>query len=187
MNSFQKVVLFFPFRWFSILAFLVCILFLVILTHLLVDKCNKHWSNEISDSEVVENQEEEEQQTLFDFHALVTYFFMISFTIAIKFLLQYHILSPRISLLLDDSKHILVCMINIPSFYFYNPFLRQYVWKKIMRISTVQPENNEIELQSIWTVLNKFHFIQSNLPFKSLIWNKKKSGLWELLLYLQCY
>ena len=149
MNSFQKVVLFFPFRWFSILAFLVCILFLVILTHLLVVKCTKYWSNEISDLGVVENQEAEEQHSLFDFYSAITYTTVILFIFFLKFPLQYHLLSPRISLLLNDSKHILVCMIVLPNFYFRNPLLRHYVWKKLMRISTVQPENNQIELQSI--------------------------------------
>lgn len=150
LYSFQKVVLFsLSFRWFSTLAFLLCILFLVILTHLLVDECNKHCNNEISDAEIVEDQEVEEQHSSFDFYTVVTYIFMISFTVFIQFAFQYHLLSPRISLLLDDSKTILLCMINIPSFYFKNPLLRHYVWKKIMRISRVQPENNEIELQSI--------------------------------------
>ena len=145
----QKVVLFpLPSRWFIILAFVLCVLFFVILLHILVEKCNKYWSNEIS--EVVENQEAEEQHSFFDFYTGVNYIIMISFIFFIQFLLQYLSLSLRISLLLKDSKNILTNMITIPNFYLKNPGLRHYIWKKILRRSTtVQPENDQMELQSI--------------------------------------
>ena len=145
----QKVVLFpFPSRWFIILSFVLCILFFVILLHILVDKCNKYWSNEISDLEVVENQEAEEHHSFFDFYTGVNYIVVISFILFVKFSL-HHLLSLRISLLLNDSKHIL-SMITIPNFYLKIPGLRHYIWKKILRRSTtVQPENDQMELQSI--------------------------------------
>ena len=156
----KKVVLFyFPFRWFSISAFILGILLIVILTHILVEKCNKYWSNEISDAEVVENQEAEDQHSFFDFYTAMISMFVVAFSLFIQFSVQQYLLSVRISLLLKDSTHTLVCMIGVPYFYFKNPLLRNYVWKKIMRISTVQPENNQIELQQIWTVLNKIYFI----------------------------
>ena len=147
----QKVVLFpLPSRWFIILAFVLCILFFVILLHILVEKCNEYRSNEISDSEVVENQEAEEQHSFFDFYTGVNYIIMISFIFFIQFLLQYLSLSLRISLLLKDSKNILTNMITIPNFYLKNPGLRHYIWKNILRRSTtMQPENNQMELQSI--------------------------------------
>ena len=132
------------FRWFSILTIILVILFFVILTHLIVEKCNKYWSNE---TEVVEIQEAEEQHSFFDFYTVVNYIIVISLLLFIRFSLQY--VSLRTKLLLKDSKHILVCMIIIPNFYFKNPLLRHYVWKKIMKTSTVQPENNQFELQPI--------------------------------------
>ena len=124
------------------------ILFFVVLLHMLVGKCKKYWSNEISDPEVVENQEAEEQ-SFFNFYTVLNYIIAVSFLLFFKFSLQYDLLSPRISLLLKDSQNILPCMITVPNFYIKNPLLRHYVWKKILRISTVQPENNQIELQSI--------------------------------------
>jgi hypothetical protein len=45
-------------------------------------------------------------------------------------------------------------MIIIPNFYFKNPLLRHYIWKKIMKTSTVQPENNQFELQPISEVFS---------------------------------
>ena len=138
----QKVVLFpLPSRWFIILAFVLCVLFFVILLHILVEKCNKYWSNEIS--EVVENQEAEEQHSFFDFYTGVNFIILISFILFIQFSLQYHLLSLRMSLLLNDSKLIL-SMITIPKYYLKNPGLRHYIWKKILRRSTtVQPDNSD--------------------------------------------
>ena len=148
----KKVVLFsLPFRWFIILAFVLCILFFVVILHILVEKCNEYRSNEISDSEVVENQEAEEQHSFFDFYTGVNFIILISFILFIQFSLQYHLLSLRMSLLLNDSKLIL-SMITIPKYYLKNPGLRHYIWKKILRRSTtVQPENDQMELQSIWS------------------------------------
>ena len=144
----QKVVLFpLPSRWFIILAFVLCVLFFVILLHILVEKCNKYWSNEIS--EVVENQEADEQYSFCDFYTAVNGIVMISLILIIAYSSKYHLLPLRISLLLKDSNNILACMIAIPNYYIKNPLLRHYVWKKIMRISTVQPENNQMELQPI--------------------------------------
>ena len=149
MYFFQKVVTFsLLFRWFIILAFVMYILFFVVLLHMLVDKCKKYWSNEISDPEVVENQEAEEQ-SFFNFYTVLNYIIAVLFLLFFKFSLQYDLLSPRISLLLKDSINIFSCMITMPNFYIKNPLLRHYVWKKILRISTVQPENNQIELQPI--------------------------------------
>ena len=146
----QKVVLFpLPSRWFIILAFVLCILFFVVILHILIEKCNEYRSNEISDSEVVENQEAEEQHSFFDFYTGVNFIILISFILFIQFSLQYHLLSLRMSLLLNDSKLIL-SMITIPKYYLKNPGLRHYIWKNILRRSTtVQPENDQMELQSI--------------------------------------
>ena len=145
----KKFVFSLRFRWFVILAFVFCILSFVILIHVLVEKCNKYWNNEVSDSEVVENEETDKQHSFVDFYTVVVCIIIISFFLFIRFSLQYHLLSPRISLLLKDSANILECMIGIPNYYLKNPKLRHYIWKKILRRSTVQPENNQIELQSI--------------------------------------
>ena len=128
---------------------MLCILFIVILIHTLVEKCNKYWRNTISDSVIVENQETDSQYSIVDFYTVVFYILIISLICVIQFSLQYLQLPPRISLLLNDSKDLSVCMIAIPNYYYKNPLLRQYIWKKILRRSTVQPENNEIELHSI--------------------------------------
>ena len=128
---------------------MLCILSFVILIHLLVEKCNKYWSYEISNSEVVENEETDEHYSFVDFYTVVNYIIVISFVVLIQFSLQYYLLSARISLLLKDSQYTLECMIAIPNYYFKNPKLRHYIWTKILKRSTVQPENNPIELQSI--------------------------------------
>ena len=128
---------------------MLCILFIVILIHNLAEKCNKYRRNIITDSVIVENQETDRQHSIVDFYTVVFYIIIISLIFVIPFSLQYLQLPPRISLLLNDSKDVLVCMIAIPNYYYKNPLLRHYIWKKILRRSTVQPENNEIELQSI--------------------------------------
>ena len=97
---------------------------------------------------IVENQETDSQYSIVDFYTVVFYIIIISSIFVIPFSLKY-LLPPRISLLLNDSKDVSVCMIAIPNYYYKNPLLRQYIWNKILRRSTVQPENNEIELQSI--------------------------------------
>ena len=131
---------------------MLCILSFVIFIHVSVEKCYKYWSNEISDSVVVENQETEEnpeQHTIVGSYAIINYIILISFIIFVKFSKQYHFLSPRFSLLLKDSETVLECMIAVPFCYFKNSMLRHYICKKILRRSTVQPENNQIELQSV--------------------------------------
>ena len=125
------------------------LLFFVILIHVLVDKCNNYWSDEISESVDVEIQEIEEQRSIVDFYAVVNYFSLISFIYFVRFSLQNHLLSPRMSLLFKDSEIVLELMIAIPNYYFKNPLLRNYILKKVLKRSTVHPENNQIELQSI--------------------------------------
>ena len=125
------------------------LLFFVILIHVLVDKCNNYWSDEISESVDVEIQEIEEQRSIVDFYAVVNYFSLISFIYFVRFSLQNHLLSPRMSLLFKDSEIVLELMIAIPNYYFKNPLLRDYILKKVLRRSTVHPENNQMELQSI--------------------------------------
>ena len=143
---------FLPFRWFPILASILGILSFVILTHLLVEKCNNYWSNEISDSvEDVENNEMDEQHSIVDFYSALNFIVIILFIYSLRFSLQYYFLSSRMSLLLRDSEIVLELMITVPNYYLKNPLLRHYILKNAMRRSTVLPENNEIELQSIWT------------------------------------
>ena len=126
-----------------VLAFILCILSFVILIHLLVEKCNKYCSNDISNSEVMENEETDEHYSFVDFNTVVNYLIVICFVLFIRFSLQYYLLSARISLLIKDSEIVLECMLSIPNYYFKNPKLRHYIWTKILRRSTVQPENNQ--------------------------------------------
>ena len=125
------------------------ILFFVILIHVLVEKFNNYWSNETSDSVIVEIQEIDEQRSIVDFYSVVNYICLISFIYFVRFSLQNHLLSPRMSLLFKDSEIVLELMIAIPNYYFKNPMLRDYILKKVLRRSTVYPENNQIELPSI--------------------------------------
>lgn len=125
------------------------ILFFVILIHVLVEKFNNYWSNETSDSVIVEIQEIDEQRSIVDFYSVVNYICLISFIYFVRFSLQNHLLSPRMSLLFKDSEIVLELMIAIPNYYFKNPLLRDYILKKVLRRSTVYPENNQIELPSI--------------------------------------
>ena len=149
-NQLKIYVFSLPFRWFPILAYILGILFFVILTHLLVEKCNNYWSNEISDSiEDVENNEMDEHHSLVDFYTALNYIVAISINYSLRFSLQYYFLSPRMSLLLKDSEIILELMVTIPNYYFKNPLLRHYILKNVLRRSKVQPENNQIELLSI--------------------------------------
>ena len=131
------------------------ILSFVMLTHFLVEKCINYWSIEVSDTVVdVENQETDEHLSIFDFYSVLNYIIIISFIYFLRFSLQYYLLSPRISLLLKDAEivfelTIIMLTIAIPNYYFKNPLLRHYIWKEVLKRSKVQPENNEIELQSI--------------------------------------
>ena len=54
-------------------------------------------------------------------------------------------------LLLADSFPLPILLMYVTNFYWKNPYLRKYVWKKIFNSSAVEPQNNpiEIELQSI--------------------------------------
>ena len=163
VNS-KKVINSPPFRWFLILAIMLCFLSFVIFIHVLIEKCYKYWSNETSDSVDMENQEADEhpqQHTIVGSFAVINYIILVSFINFVRFSLQYHFLSSRFNLLLKDSESLLGCTIVVPFYYFKNPMLRHYICKKILRRSTVQPENNQIELQQIWTVLNKTHFIST--------------------------
>ena len=132
-----------PFRWFPILAFILGILSFVVLTHLLVEKCNNYWCND--SVEDVENNETNEQHSIVDFYSALNYIVIISISYSLRFSVQYYFLSPRMSLLLKDSEIILELMIAIPNYYFKNPLLRNYILKKVLRRSTVRPENNLIE------------------------------------------
>ena len=97
----------------------------------------------------MENNETDEQHSIVDFYSVLNYIIIISFIYFLRFSLQYYLLSPRMSLLLKDAEIVLELMIAIPNYYFKNPLLRHYIWKNVLKRSTVKPENNEIELQSI--------------------------------------
>ena len=132
---------------------MLSILFFVILTHILVEKCNNYWINEITDSVVTENSETDEQQiitSIVDSYTVANYIIIMSTIVFVYCSYPYHLLSPRMSLLINDSNIAFECLIAMPNYYLKNPLLRHYIWKKILRRSTtVQPENNQMELQSI--------------------------------------
>ena len=129
------------------------ILFFVILTHILVEKCNNYWSNENSDEVVVmENPITDEPliTSIVDSYTVTNYIIIMSTIVFVYCSYQYYLLSPRMSLLLKDTDIAFECLIAVPNYYLKNPLLRHYIWKKILRRSmTVQPENNQMELQSI--------------------------------------
>ena len=149
----KKVNFSLPFRWFPILAIMLTILFFVILTHILVEKCTNYCSNEISDAVVdMESQESDEPliTSIVDSYTVANYIIIMSTIVFVYCSYHYHLLSPRMSLLLTDSDIAFECLIAMPNYYLKNPLLRHYIWKKILiRSTTVQPENNQMELQSI--------------------------------------
>ena len=119
------------------------ILFFVILIHVFVEKCKNYWRNEISASVVVEIQEIDEQRSIVDFYSVTNYIIIMSTIVFVYCSYQYHLMPPRMSLLLSDSEIAFECLIAMPNYYLKNPLLRHYIWKKIMtRSTTVQPENN---------------------------------------------
>ena len=132
---------------------MLTILFFVILTHILVEKCTNYCSNEISDAVVdMENQESDEPliTSIVDSYTVANYIIIMSTIVFVYCSYQYHLLPPRMSLLLTDSDIAFECLIAMPNYYLKNPLLRHYIWKKILiRSTTVQPENNQMELQSI--------------------------------------
>ena len=131
---------------------MLSIIFFVILTHILVEKCNNYWINEISDSVVTENPETDELliTSIVDSYTVANYIIIMSTIVFVYCSYQFRLLSPRMSLLINDSNIAFECLIALPNYYLKNPLLRHYIWKKILRRSTtVQPENNQMELQSI--------------------------------------
>ena len=100
----------------------------------------------------MENNETDEQRSIVDFYSVLNSILVMSFIYSLRFSYQYYFLSPRMSLLLRDSEIILELMITIPTYYFKNPLLRHYILKNVLRRSTVGPESNEIELQSIYVL-----------------------------------
>ena len=113
---------------------MLTILFFVILTHILVEKCNNYWSNDISDAVVdMESQESDEPliTSIVDSYTVANYIIIMSTIVIVYCSYQYHVLSPRMSLLLTDSDIAFECLIAMPNYYLKNPLLRHYIWKKI--------------------------------------------------------
>ena len=94
----------------------------------------------------MEIQETDEQRSIVDFYSVINYISIMSFIYFVQFSLQNHLPSQRMSLLLKDSEIVLELMIAIPNYYFKNPLLRDYIWKKVLRRSRMHPEI-QIELQ----------------------------------------
>ena len=93
----KKVKISLPFRWFPILAIMLSILFFVILTHILVEKCNNYWSNEISDAVVdMESQERDEEliTSIVDSYTVANYIIIMSTIVFVYCSYQYHLLPP---------------------------------------------------------------------------------------------
>ena len=127
---------------------MLSILFFVILTHILVEKCNNYWINEITDSD--SETDEQRITSIVDSYTVANYIIIMSTIVFVYCSYPYHLLSPRMSLLVNDSNIAFECLIAMPNYYLKNPLLRHYIWKKILRRSTtVQPEKNQMELQSI--------------------------------------
>ena len=101
---------------------------------------------------VTENPETDEQliTSIVDSYTVANYIIIMSTIVFVYCSYHYHLLSPRMSLLINDSNIAFECLIAMPNYYLKNPLLRHYIWKKILRRSTtVQPENDQMELQSI--------------------------------------
>ena len=107
------------------------------------------WNNETVDD--MENQQNDEQfGHIFDLHTVGLY------SVYLILFIQFHVLPReililRLELLFFDSFSIINAVSHLTFFYYKNPHLRKYVWRKIFSSSTIQPQNDliEIELQSI--------------------------------------
>ena len=100
----------------------------------------------------MEYQQNDEQLIhIFDLHTVGLY------SVYLILFIQFHalpseILTLRLELLFFDSYPIIITAVSHLTFFYYkNPHLRRYMWRKIFSSSTIQPQNDliEIELQSI--------------------------------------
>ena len=101
---------------------MLSIIFFVILTHILVEKCNNYWINEISDSVVTENPETDELliTSIVDSYTVANYIIIMSTIVFVYCSYQYRLLSPRMSLLINDSNIAFECLIAMPNYYLKN-------------------------------------------------------------------
>ena len=109
----------------------------------------KIWNNDIVED--VENQPNDEQFIhVFGPNTIV----ITTVLILLRFIfttLPIQMLTVRIGLLFHDSFYILAAVSLLTNFYYKNPHLRKYVWRKLFSSSSIQPQNypTEIELYPI--------------------------------------
>ena len=144
----------FFFRIGEILSGILILLLLVIFIHISLQECIRVYNNNNS-NDIVEDQVIDE-----DFeHIPDSSTFLITVLILfLKIMTKMYLNLPtdasilRFNLLLADSFPLPTLLIYLTNFYWKNPYLRKYVWKKIFNSSAVEPQNIpaiEIELQSI--------------------------------------
>ena len=102
--------------------------------------CNNDNSNELEDQEIDEEFEHIPDRSTFVLTVLIFFFQVI---IRKMYLNE----TNRFSLLLFDSLPMPILLLYVSNFYCINPYLRKYVWKTIFNSSSVQPQNELIEIE----------------------------------------
>ena len=134
------------FRIYPVVAVIFLIIFLIIVTHVMVEMCCK---NE-SEVGVNESHSSLEVTNLVGPGFLLPCIFIIGMNrILLKGCLTYVLTTRCIVMLEDFMPYIWVCFVP-PYFYLRNPNLRIYVWNLITRKNSVNDQNELVELQVMW-------------------------------------
>ena len=117
--------------------------------HILWEKCSKY-CQEVDEEGNMENPQNDLNEHLIDQH-----YFLVAISLAIIFFitltlpiqLGYQILPSRFQLVFRDYMPLLANPLIMFLFYLRNPHLRNYMWRNILHLSSVQPIENNVELE----------------------------------------
>ena len=143
MELFNKSTNYIIFRIYPVVGVIFLIIFLIIVTHVIVEMCCK------KESEVGMNESHSSQEVtnLVGPGFLFPCIFIIGMNrILLKGCLTYVLTTRCIVMLEDFMPYIWICFVP-PYFYLRNPNLRVYVWNLITRKNSVHDQNEFIELQ----------------------------------------
>ena len=131
---------------------ILLLLFLVIGIHILIEKFSKCIHHENEENAFVENNEIEIEYLVDGYYFLSVTF--VAFSVCALHYPPFDILPRRYELLFQNFSSLLADPIRMFLFYFKNPYLRQYLWSHIFRMSSIQiqPQINcdEMELSVVF-------------------------------------
>ena len=117
--------------------------------HTLWEKCSKYCQEE-DEVENIENPENDLNEHLINphyFFVAISLAIILFITLTAPIQLGYQILPSRYQLVFRDYMPLLANPLIMFLFYLRNPHLRNYMWRNILHLSSVQPIENNVELE----------------------------------------